>query len=339
MKTFQENILSACTLCILTTITSSLVAGGLEPSGPPAPTMKTLDEVEPRIPINADNTPGDATYEFIIKKSGSYYLTENVGSGTSKGGIRIDVDDVTVDLMGYTMKGPNSGTNDGIYMNNRNNVEVRNGTIRSFQYGIKEAGGGGQNHRIIDVRLISNTVCGIYLNGTSHIVKDCTVKNNGDSASVKVYGVYVKGNCTVTGNSVTQNGRYAEQPVYGIHAYYGCTVSGNTANGNGFQAKNSVYGIYADGSTIIGNTSNGNGQTAPVVYGIYAGEGCTVIGNTANENGYGTPNFVYGIYLYGYDLVDQNTAYNNGPAATITNMDLTISTCVYGKNVAPVVPQ
>ncbi|MCH8150310.1 MAG: hypothetical protein IH987_20420, partial [Planctomycetes bacterium] len=37
-------------------------AGNLNPpSGPVTPTMKTLTEVEPRIAINATNTPGDAS--------------------------------------------------------------------------------------------------------------------------------------------------------------------------------------------------------------------------------------------------------------------------------------
>ena len=43
----------------------------LPPPGPPAPTMKTLDQIEPRTPI--------ATLPCTISAAGSYYVTKNVG--------------------------------------------------------------------------------------------------------------------------------------------------------------------------------------------------------------------------------------------------------------------
>ena len=46
-----------------------VLAGDLTPpAGPVVSTMKDLDEVEPRIAINAVNTPGDATNSFIISQ-------------------------------------------------------------------------------------------------------------------------------------------------------------------------------------------------------------------------------------------------------------------------------
>jgi hypothetical protein len=46
-----------------------------------APTYKTLHEVEPRVTINATNTPGDDGAIYRITQPGSYYLAENVPGG------------------------------------------------------------------------------------------------------------------------------------------------------------------------------------------------------------------------------------------------------------------
>ena len=48
--------------------------------------MKTLDQVEARIIVNATNTPGDGTNSYIISAPGSYYLTGNI-AGNEAGGI------------------------------------------------------------------------------------------------------------------------------------------------------------------------------------------------------------------------------------------------------------
>ena len=285
-------------------------AGNLAPAGPPAPTMKTLNEVEPRIAINSDNTPGDGSYEYIISSSGSYYLTGDLtGDGTTtKGGISIAADDVTIDLMGYTLKGSDSGINYGILMNTRSNVEIRNGTVRDFHYGIYESGSNGQGHRIINVRAVSNVLRGIYLFGKDHLVKNCTASDNGDDAASTVYGIYAYNGSTVTGNTAHNNGDNATGNVYGIYAFFGCTVTGNTAYNNGYNAG--------------------------TVYGIYLGAGSTVTGNTAYNNGDWANGNVYGIYLVGNSLVDQNTAYSNGTSAgSATQIRYGVTGCVYGINV------
>src|SRR5215470_13825947 len=66
------------------------------PAGPVASTYKTLSEVEPRVAINAANTPGDANSTYRIAQAGSYYLTGNLSGEAGKSCIEIDASNVTL---------------------------------------------------------------------------------------------------------------------------------------------------------------------------------------------------------------------------------------------------
>jgi hypothetical protein len=73
------------------------------PAGPVGPTMKTLDQIEGRTPV--DSLPGSATALYVISAPGSYYLTGNLTGVDGKDGIEISSDNVSIDLSGFTMTG------------------------------------------------------------------------------------------------------------------------------------------------------------------------------------------------------------------------------------------
>ncbi|HZJ13677.1 MAG TPA: hypothetical protein VFD27_01440, partial [Chthoniobacteraceae bacterium] len=94
--------MSSAALLLLSTpnsqLSTALAQGPLTPPGAPAPTMKTLDQIEPRTAINSTNTPGDDDSLFKITQPGSYYLPGNITGVATKHGIEITASDVTLDL-------------------------------------------------------------------------------------------------------------------------------------------------------------------------------------------------------------------------------------------------
>ena len=121
---------------LLATVVTTAHAGPIDPpAGPVAPTMKTLEEVEPRIAINQANTPGDSDSAFKITAAGSYYLPQNyiiLGFLNPINGIEIAAGNVTIDLNGFTISGGSNAIDGVVFNGNPNNVTIKNGTVSSF---------------------------------------------------------------------------------------------------------------------------------------------------------------------------------------------------------------
>jgi parallel beta-helix repeat protein len=339
------------------------VAGNLEPPSGPAPSMKTLQEIYDKVAGGTEIT----SLPYTISSPGFYYITQDLTSPEGSHGITITVDNVTLDLMGFSLIGPEgSGNFDGVHMAWRSNNEIRNGTVMNFpRTGIlNEWGGGG--HRVINIRAVNNQT-GIHLRHRDNLIKGCTAilntyvgitsgiastvtgnttYNNGYSGIYAGEGSIVTGNTsydngsngisTSNGTTVTGNAAYNNSDK-GILVFFGSTVTGNTVYDN---VSDGIY--VGSGSTIIGNTAYNNG-----VSGIYAGSGSTVTGNTAVNNfgngifvGEGSSiigntarrNTLYGIRFggTGNNLVDQNTAYDNSGGNRNT-----CATCTFGTNHIP----
>jgi hypothetical protein len=200
---------------------------------------------------------------YTISAPGGYYLTDNLsysGSGTFNG-ISIRSDDVTLDLMGFSLTYNGSSTSTyGIQLDGRKNVEIRNGTLSGWDIGIY-VGGPGVAHRIINLRFEGNTQ-GTLLNGFGHLVQGC----QSIAGSSAVNGFFV-GQGTVIGCQVKNLG--GDAIVIGI-VTRSSILSGNVVNapgGTGLlvsgaslimgnEVANCATGIWNNGGSLIGNTVN-----------------------------------------------------------------------------------
>jgi hypothetical protein len=248
MKTRVFVILAAVLLSFFILCPSSLSAqGALTPPGPPAPLMKTLDQVEPRTPVDAVHTPAAGYGEFAITNPGSYYLTTNVPGVSGKDGIEVMTNHVTIDLNGFTLLGGGVGSI-GINIDaGANNVTLRNGTISGWGDGVDSS---APNTDVEHVKVLGCSGFGIFnfSSATPSFIRDCLCENDGSGlsyAAITSAGGLIS-DCVVINNNVGEGVNiegYGSVLAYGTMS--GCLVAGN--NGYGIS-------LTATGWEIVGNS-------------------------------------------------------------------------------------
>ena len=291
------------------------------PVGTVAPTGRTLLEVEPRIPVGPATTPGDANSVYRITQPGSYYLIGNVQGVANKHGIVIAASDVTLDLMGFDVRGTYAGsgaTAGGWYgvqvpaFAGIRRATVLNGTVSNWDgAGVGLASDGSL------VQSVTAVACGLLGmgagNGSSYV--DCaavqcamgfnispnsTLSRCHAEASTGQGYILNQGNvldaCTAKGSG--SHGFHAQSNT----TFRACASYQNA--GDGFQVTNKslLYGcnayfnvqngINASGSTVIDCIAGSN-----TLSGIVASGSCMVRGNTCDGNGNGGTG--YGVSVTG----------------------------------------
>lgn len=314
-------------------LSTAALAGPLNPpAGPVTSSYKTLTEVEPRIAINAVNTPGDFESLYVINASGSYYLTGNIFAASGKKGIKINAAGVTLDLNGFAMIGGGVG-DDAIFTSFVSNVTIRNGAIQNW---VKEGVDGyfATNCRIENLQVDSSVNGYGIITGKGSVITGCSVRFSG-AGIVTTEGTTVR-DCTVTGNTGggfllgwgnTASGCSAQDTTTGpgFQTGPGCTLtncaslSNHSATGYGFDLSggNSLTNCAAnnndqDGFHVATGVSNvlistcnaqlnkGNGIKTE------NGVGFTITGNNCSRNN------VNGIWVSGGSVVKDNVCEDNG---------------------------
>ena len=216
------------------------------PPGPPAATMKSLDQIEPRIPISS--------LPFTISQEGSYYLTKNLD--TAGNGISVGSSNVTVDLNGFTIEGT-GGSGAGIDATARDRVVVKNGMVRGFPLlGIKLG-----NYGVVE-RVVSsfNGQAGINIEARGSVTHCTSVSNGGIGISV--------GNGSSVLDSITE-----DNTGIGISCE-------NSLVARCLSRTNGGAGIAANASQVADSMSSLNTGA-----GITATDDCHIERNTVTKNG------------------------------------------------------
>jgi hypothetical protein len=286
---------------------SMFAQGSLTPPAAPTPTMKSLDQIEPRTPISS--------LPFNIANSGSYYLTKNV-SVSNADGIAISASNVNLDLNGFTISSTVGSGTRAVYLNAQtDNITIGNGFIAGgvtydgssfngagFDVGIEASGNG--NHRNVRASYISvlgvtgyginlsggntgNTAadhCHVSISGgavTASVITDSTADTIGGNAIgggtvVNCSGQSIFGNAIFGGSVTNSNG--TSTYGFGILATTVTNSYGTTTNASrrGIRAYSTVS--FSQGS----NSGSGAGIEAAIVIGCTASaaSGAAVIGTT-----------------------------------------------------------
>ncbi|RYD39383.1 MAG: hypothetical protein EOP85_16045 [Verrucomicrobiaceae bacterium] len=114
--------MKAIFLLLTATLLSVHAQGPLLPAGPPAPGMKSLDQIAPGKPITS--------LPYFINEPGAYYLTGNLVHTAVGVALGVNASGVTVDLRGFTISCTSTANDDCIYVySDHDNVRVFNGSI------------------------------------------------------------------------------------------------------------------------------------------------------------------------------------------------------------------
>jgi len=331
----------ALVLTILATanapLTNSFAQGTLAPPGAPAPTMKTLQQIEPRTPISSA--------PVSILNSGSYYLTGNLDLSYGDA-IFISAINVTLDLNGFTIRSfdPTNGSV-GIRIDTSpfvdfHDITILNGHIAGnvttnggvfvgsgFGYGIYSAGT-PHNVRIAGVTVSGCLYDGINIgDGDSTTVESCTVRTvggNGIEAMVvsrcEALGCGLIGINAISASdcvAITIGSSYA----FYVSAAHNCV--GYSFTGTGLAAN------FASNSGA--GSSSGMGLSAFIANNCYGFSG----GNQIGLYTY-TANNCYGISSSGIGLVAHDIAFCcHGESTTGIGLNAYISNSSVGYGPTP----
>jgi hypothetical protein len=279
---------------------STFAQGSLTPPGAPAPTMKTLAQIEPRTPISSA--------PFTISVPGSYYLTTNLNV-TGGDAITITVSGVTLDLSGFTISSTAaSAVGNGILLTNAlSDILIFNGHIRGgvtnngsgvyngpgFNNGIAYASSIPVNTRVSNVSVSGCKAYGILIErGDSQVVESCTVRTVGlqgiNASTIRSSSAIDCGGYGIVGDQVSDCRGEASGGGSGVSGIvvqnsYGSSIG----SGSGLIA-GTAQNCYGQSNTGIGlqvsytATGCAGSSTSGIGVSAFIANSCNVLNGTTN---------------------------------------------------------
>jgi hypothetical protein len=262
--------------------------GVLTPPGAPAPTMKSLAQIEPRTPISS--------LPFTIGNSGSYYLTTNL-YGTN--GITIQANEVSLDLNGFALVSESSVVVTGIVALAQSNLRIHNGKLSNWTVAVA----GLSSQTVLEDLDIQGAGIGGMTNvmvGAQCRVSRCMISNSGNSGlglvvgdrsiveNCQIYGNRIGG--VIMGNLCQLLNCVVKQNPLGPGATTGayCILRGNIIDGNG-------SGLSVTTSCVVRENEISNNNNAFAVGVSFSGNFNRIEDNLINFNGaFGISNSVSG---------------------------------------------
>ncbi len=228
-------VAGALAVALIGSLAGVVRGGPLDPPGAPASTMKTLGDVEPRIPIRQPASA--AGFPIMINTPGSYYLAEDITGVTGTNGIWLAADAVTIDLNGFALLGV-AGSSSGIWFAGpHRNASVHGGTISGWgQNGID--GDWVRDSTFEDLRLYGNGGGGIRASGNS-LISHVVATNNG------AHGILMNNNAGEGG--IIRDSTASDNAMDGIQVLGSTLVVDNTSFDN--SGSQSTSSTPATGST------------------------------------------------------------------------------------------
>jgi hypothetical protein len=295
------------------------------------------------IEINDASIVAAGGYPAVIGTTASYVLTGNLTPPAGADAIVVLVNNVTIDLNGFTIDGAGAGVN-GIFAPFVLGLTVRNGTVTGFTGpGISP----GASSKLFQLKITSN---GGGIAGASGclIVENVIDSNLGigiDAGRCKIENNVIVGNTTgisgstnvVVHNQINSNGAGGILTPGG-----GDTIQENVLLGNTtFGIADGVFGppppfpppapprVNVTGNTIEGNFGPGVSLAMPALVadntvsgnfatGISCGSGCVVRDNTVTQNNLGGAPASGGVVVgAGANVTGNGISFNTGFGLTL----------------------